>query len=118
METLDDVRKALLTVDEEVHYGTAAKHAQKKPWNYTVFSRTTTKPKDNLTGYSDGYLVSVVRENYVPDTTLDEIVSAMSVIPGIKLDRNHDVEYVYDVKPGTSNTVEMMIVYFCKGRKS
>ena len=117
METMDKIKEALLCFDHEVHYGIASKHGHGKPWNYTVFSRSETKVKDNLNGYSDGYLVSVVRENYVPETALGDVVEAMCAIPGMKLDRSRNIEYVYDVKPGTSNPVEMMIVYFVRGRK-
>lgn len=117
METMNEINEALCGFDKEVHYGIASKHEKGKPWNYTVFSRSETKVKDNLNGYSDGYLVSVVRENYVPETALGEVVEAMCAIPGMKLDRSRSIEYVYNVKPGTSNPVEMMIVYFVKGRK-
>lgn len=118
METLDAIDAALHAFDGEVHYGIASKHDPSKPWNYTVFSRSTTKPKENLTGYTDGYLVAVVRENHVPENTLGSVVDAMRAISGMKLDTSRGIEYVYDVKPGTSNAVEMMLVYFVKGRKS
>lgn len=117
METLDAIDAALRCIDQEVHYGIASKHDPRKPWNYTVFSRSTTSPKDNLTGYTDGYLVAVVRENFVPEIAIDEVVDAMRAIPGMKLDVKRSVEYVYDVKPGTSNAIEMMLVYFVRGRK-
>lgn len=117
METLDAIDAALRCIDQEVHYGIASKHDPKKPWNYTVFSRSTTKPKDNLTGYTDGYLVAVVRENYVPENALGDVVDAMRTISGMRLDATRSIEYVYDVKPGTSNAVEMMLVYFVRGRK-
>ncbi len=117
MEILDAIDSALRCIDQEVHYGIASKHDPKKPWNYTVFSRSTTNPKDNLTGYTDGYIVAVVRENFVPENALDDVVGIMRTIPGMKLDSKRSIEYVYDVKPGTNNAVEMMLVYFVRGRK-
>ena len=62
--------------------------------------------------------MSVVRENYVPEGMLERVIDAMRAIPGVKLDAAREVEYVYDVKPGTSRTVEMMIVRFVRGRKA
>lgn len=115
---LDAVQDALTAVDPNTFYGTAAGLPPKSPWNYTVFSRSTTKAKEGGCGFSDRLTVSVVRENYVPEGMLARVIDAMRAIPGVKLDTAREVEYVYDVKPGTSRTVEMMIVRFARGRKA
>lgn len=115
---LDSVKNALSEVDPSTFYGTAAGLPAKSPWNYTVFSRSTTKVKEGGCGFSDRLTVSVVRENYVPEGMLERVIDAMRAIPGVKLDAAREVEYVYDVKPGTSRTVEMMIVRFVRGRKA
>ena len=46
-----------------------------------------------------------------------DVIEAMAKIPGMKLDRSRDIEYLYTAKPGTRDVVEMMNVYFTKGRK-
>lgn len=115
--TLNAIRDALESVDGRVYYGTAADHPKDAPWDYTVFSRESTAAKANLTGYTETFIVSVVRESHVPDGTLDELVAAMASVPGMKLDASRAAEYVYDVKPGTRQTVEMLVARFARGRK-
>ena len=114
---LDQINEALGAIDGEVWYGVAAKHSQRNKFDYTVFSREPTSVSANLTGFSDGYMVAVVRENYVPEGTDVKVIDAMTARPGMKLDASKEIEYRYDVKPGTTDTVEMMIVYFKRGRK-
>ena len=117
MATLDDIQAALESIDDAVYYGVASKVEETDSWNYTVFSRDNTSPKENLTGYSERFLVAVVRENYVPEGMYLDVIEAMAKIPGMKLDRSRDIEYLYTAKPGTRDVVEMMSVYFTKGRK-
>ena len=114
---LDDVYKALLCIDDEVHYGLFPGIGQNTPWNYIVYSRDNRRPSRNLTGSSAGVLVSIIRENYVPDATIDAVIDKVSGIPGVRLDENKDIEYVYDVRPGTTNVVEMVILHFVRGSK-
>ena len=83
----------------------------------TSSSRARTSFAANLSGTSEVYIVAVVREGYVPTGTLEEVVEAMSAIPGMKPLASADAEYDYDVKPNTRSTVEMMTVRFVKGRK-
>lgn len=117
-ETLDMIKDALATIDgDKVFYGLAAKLGKKDPWNYTVFSRASTDPSDNLTSFSDIYEVAVVREEYVPEGMLFDVLAAVDHIPGLKLAKGRPIEYRYDLKSGTSDTVEMMVVRFAKSRK-
>lgn len=116
-ETLTLIKQALDERYDRVYYGTAADHPKDEPWNYVVFSRERTSFAANLSGTSEVYIVAVVREGYVPTGTLEEVVGAMSAIPGIKPLASSDAKYDYDVKPNTRSTVEMMTVRFVKGRK-
>lgn len=117
--TLDLINDALKTVEDEerVYYGTASKLPQGAPWNYTVFSRNATEPSSNLTSMSDGFIVAIVRENFVPEGMDKAIIDAMRAIPGMRLEADADIEYAYQVKPGTHDTVEMMVIRFKKARK-
>lgn len=115
MSTLDDIQNALAAVDANVFYGVACGLPEGAPWNYTVFSRDTSTPKDSLTGFSHRYAVAVIREDYVPEGTDVEVIEAMCRIPGMRLDRSRDIEYRYSVKQGSVRTVvEMMVVRFVK----
>lgn len=114
--TLNLIRDALKAVDVNVFYGIASQLPKDAPWNYTVFSRDTTDPTEKRTGYTDRYIVSVVREDYIPEGLFDEVVEAVEGIPGMRFSAQ-GAEYVYDVMPGTSDTAEMMVVRFAKPRK-
>lgn len=117
--TLDRIADALSSVEEDgrVFYGTASQLPKGAPWNYTVFSRAPATPSQNLTSISDAYEVAVVREDYVPEGHDKSVIDAMRSVPGMKLDAGQDIDHVYQVKPGTRDTVEMMIIRFVKGRK-
>lgn len=116
-DLLDKIAAGLREIDDCVYYGTAARHPVKSRWDYTVFSRSTTAPKGNLTGFTDRFTVSVVREGFVPSDILGRVIDAMTAIPGMKVDESKDVEYLYEVKPSTTCTLEMMTVSFSRGRK-
>lgn len=111
--TLDQISAALKGVDGQVFYGTAAKLPKGQPWNYTVFSREPASRSANKTGFTHVYAVSVVREGYVPEGVMAKVVAAMEAIPGMRMSGD-SVEFAYQVKPGTTDTCEMMTVTFAK----
>lgn len=117
--TLDLIRNALEKFEDKdrIFYGTASKLPKGSPWDYTVFSRDTASPSDNLTSISDGFIVFVVREAYVPEGTEKLVLDALKDVPGLRLESDRDIEYRYDVKPGTKDTVEGMMMHFRKARK-
>lgn len=117
--TLDRIAAALATVEERdrVYYGTASKLPAGAPWNYTVFSRAPASTSEYPTSISDAYDVAVVREGHVPEGHDKTVIDAMRSVPGMKVDTAHGIEYVYRVKPGTRDTVEMMVIRFSKGRR-
>ena len=115
--TLDLISAALADIDERVYYGTAAKLPKGQPWNYTVFSREPAHRSANKTGITHVYAISVVRENFVPEGMMGEVIDAMESIPGMRM-AGDTIEFDYQVKPGTSDTCEMMTVKFSKAVKS
>ena len=114
---LDDVYKVLTGIDDEVHYGLYAGMRKDAPWNYIVYSRDNRRPSRNLTGLNYGIMVSIVRENYVPDALIETVINEVSTLPGFRLDEGQNIEFVYDVRPGTDRVVEMVILHFVKGIK-
>lgn len=117
MSILDEIKGALGAIDDDVYYGTALSRNPNAPWNYTVFFRASTDLTGNKTGYRDAFQVAVVREGYIPEDMLQKVIDAMSGIAGMRLSDSQGVEYVYDVKPKTTQTVEMMVLQFCHARK-
>lgn len=117
--TLDRIAKALGTIEEEgrVFYGMASKLPKGASWDYTIFSRAPASTSEYPTSISDAYEVAVVREGHVPEGHDKAVIDAMRSVPGVKVDTAHGIEYVYRVKPGTRDIVEMMVLRFAKGRK-
>ncbi|MBQ9785059.1 MAG: hypothetical protein IJW29_06450 [Clostridia bacterium] len=114
--TLDLISAALAEVDERVYYGTAAKLPKCQPWNYTVFSREPAYRNASKTGITHVYAVSVVRENFVPEGMMLDVINAMEAIPGMRM-ADDGIDFAYQVKPGTSDTAEMMTINFTKAVK-
>lgn len=110
------IKAALEKVDERVYYGTAAKLPNGSKWNYTVFSREPASRSANKTSITHVYAVSVVRESYVPEGMMAEVINAMESIPGMRM-ASDDIDFAYQVKPGTSDTCEMMTINFTKAVK-
>lgn len=113
---LDRIKEALEDVeaDGRVFYGTAASLPSGASWDYTVFSRDKTSVTS--TNFSDRYVVAVVREGYVPVGMDGDVIEALEEIPGLRF-ADEDIEYIYDVKPSTNRTIEMMRMVFHKARK-
>lgn len=114
--TLDLIEQALIKVDENVYYGTAAKKPKDAPWDYTVFSREPASRSANKTSITHVYAVSVVRENFVPEEMMVKVIDAMEAIPGMRM-TDGGIDFDYQVIPGTSDTAEMMTITFSKGVK-
>ena len=114
---LNTVRQALEAVDPNVFYGGVTDITPTDIWDYTVFSRGPLRrnPKGN-TAYSHTINVVIVREEYVPEETVYQVVNAMESIPGVRLDAE-GADFDYDRKPNTKTIVEMAILPFTWARK-
>lgn len=115
---LNEIKEKLQEIDKRVYYGAVdINDVKNSDWNYTVFNRNVTSIAPNKTGYSDHYTVNVVRENFVPVGTDNEIINKMLEIAGMRL-ASADINYTYVVKPNTNKVVEMMTIEFVKARKA
>lgn len=113
MSLLTEIEKQLKTVDEKVYYGLAN---DEKDWNYIVFCRNKTNISTNKTGKTRYYSVAVVREGYIEEDMEEKVISAMCMIPGMKLSQE-PTAYNYVKKPNTNMAVEIMEMVFCKAEK-
>lgn len=113
---LDDITKKLEQIDPIVFYGAVHSTVKETKWNYIVFNRTVMKPSGNKTGYTDGYSVHIVRENFIPDGLAEEVIEKMLEIAGM-CESGNDMQYQYIVKPSTDDVVEMLSIDFVKPRK-
>lgn len=113
---LEDIKNQLETVDQRVFYGMVDESVAKTAWNYIVFNRTKLAVTGNKTGYADGYDVSIVRENFIPEGVDLAIIERMTEIHGMRL-AAIDGEYNYILKPNTNIVVEMLTLHFVRARK-
>lgn len=115
---LKEIHDALKTLDENVYYGGVDGTDNKTPrlWNYIVYLRQNTRRTGGNTGYTDYVTVAVIREEYIPEGTIERVIAAMEALPGVRLSSN-DIEYTYTRKPGTGVIVEMAELVFSFPRK-
>lgn len=113
---LNQIQKALETIDPNVYYGTSITHPKNNPWDYIVFSRDAITRNSGKSGYTDVVNVSIVREEYVPESLPELVIDVMEALPGVKLQEGkHEFNYV--IKPGTQLTIEMLTLVFTRARK-
>lgn len=113
---LNEIKKKLEEIDPNIFYGAVDKKMQKEIWDYIVFNRTVLKSNKDKTGYTDGYVVHIVREEWIPEGLAEEVIEKMTEIKGMRLSGS-DSEYTYMVKPKTDAVVEMLSIEFAKARK-
>lgn len=117
MEFREKIEKALMEIDENVHYGRIPESKINEDWNYFVFGKSKLRP----TGTSnidliDNYWVAIVRENYIPDELVFNVIDKLNSIPGLKL-TSEDGNYEYVFKNKTDLVVEILTLSFSKVKK-
>ena len=113
---LQDIKDKLKEVDENTFFGSVKRSIRETLWNYIVFERVKRRINTNKTSYTDIFAVHIVRENWIEDGVIDEVISKMLEIPGMRVS-DQDGEYTYVVKPNTDSVVEMFTIEFVKPKK-
>lgn len=113
---LNEIKGKLGEVDSNVFYGAVDKKMKEEIWDYIVFNRAAMRSNQNKTGFSDVYTVHIVREEFIPDGTAEDVIEKMLEISGMRL-AGTDSDYDYMVKPKTDAVVEMLSIEFVKARK-
>lgn len=113
---LEDIKNKLHEVDENVFYGMVSKSMNETLWNYIVFDRSFMGISANKTGYTDKFTVHIVREEWIPEDVVFEVIDKMLEIPGMRLAGN-DAVYNYVEKPKTNIVIEMLSIDFVKPKK-
>lgn len=113
---LEDIKNQLETIDSKVYYGMVDNEVRETVWNYIVFNRTKLKTTANKTGYTDGYDVHIVCENFIPEGKDIDVIEAMLTINGMRL-ASEDGDYTYIQKPNTNIVIEMLSLHFVRARK-
>ena len=113
---LEDIKNKLLEIDDSVYYGMVNSEKKETLWDYIVFNRTSMKPSANKTGYTDGFIVHIVREEWIPEGVAETVINKMCEIDGMRL-ANTEMQYNYVPKPNTDIVVEMLSIEFVIPRK-
>lgn len=113
---LEDIQKKLEEIDNNVFYGMADEEKITSDWNYTVFMRKNLSIGDQKQGYSDRYTVAVIRENFIPEELVTQVIDKMLEIQGMRI-ASPDCPYSYIKKPNTNVVVEILTMEFVKARK-
>lgn len=114
---LDEFEERLKRTDDNVFYGIVDKKMMDTLWNYTVYHRSAIRLNGTKTGFSDVITVTIVRENFIPNADIENMIKEVTSIPGVRLSGNDGV-FQYTEKPGTNMVVELFTVDFVKPRKA
>ena len=111
------LERTLKEIDDNVFYGKIPESALKNDWNYLVFGKKkisiSSQSSINLIDY---YWIGIVRENYIPDDFVYDLIDKLNSIPGLKL-VSKDGNYDYLFKGKTDLVVEVLTLVFAKTKK-
>ena len=104
---MQEIQTKLEELDPQVFYGMVDKEAITNEWNYVVFRRKALSVSDTKKGYSDRFIVAIIREDFIPEGLEIQVIDKMLEIAGMRL-ANPDCPYEYIQKPNTNIVVELL----------
>lgn len=114
----NEIRDKLREIDKHIYYGIVPDNVELAEYNYFVFGQEKIRKKNpassmDLQGY---WYVAIVRENFIPDSLVFEVINKVTEISGLRL-ADSDFEYNYITKGNTNNVVEILELKFTKTKK-
>ena len=113
---MNEIQNKLYELDPKVFYGMVYKEEITNDWNYIVFRRKALSVSDTKKGYSDRFIIAIIREDYIPEGFETQVIDKMLEIDGMRL-ASPDCQYDYMQKPNTNIVVELLTMEFVKARK-
>lgn len=111
------IKEKLLEIDNQIYYGLVPENIEINEWNYFVFGQRKIRKSGTSSTDLNGYwYVTIVRENYIPDDVLFEVLDKMNEIAGLRLAEG-EFEYNYTTKGNTNIVVEILELQFTKTKK-
>lgn len=108
------MEQKLKEINENIFYGIVPENIGLKEWNYFVHGMKKIKKSgssgNDLNRY---YYVAIVRENYIDDKTIFQVIEKICEIPGMRL-ADGDFEVGYEFKGATDLSVEILELTFTK----
>lgn len=119
MSLLEDLKETLEEFDDKVFYGAVPIKSfdEDEPWNFIVFIREDSPISENCTSEAKAFAVIISREGSIPEDLPMKIVKAVCAIPGMKLSRDSNIEFDYEIRPSSGESVEICALHFRKGAK-
>ena len=112
------IQEKLLEVDKTIYYGLVPDNVENKAWNYIVFGQKKLRKKSESSKDLQGYwYVTIVRENFIPDDDVFNVIEKLSEISGLRL-ADGECEYLYTTKGNTNIVIEILELQFTKTKKS
>lgn len=114
---INDIKEKLMEIDSNLHYGLVPENVELTEWNYLVLGQKRIKRKLPTSLDFQGYwFVTIVRENFIPDELLFNVIKKVEEIPGLRLSGD-EFEYEYTTKGNTNIVVEVLELHFSKTKK-
>lgn len=113
----EKIKVALEKIDSNIEYGILTKDLeQTDKWNYIVFGQEKLVKDDTGNDLKYYFSIVIVREGYIPDNLILEIIDAVETIPGLRL-ANGDHSFEYAQKGNTDFSVEILELRFVRKLK-
>lgn len=111
------IKEKLLEIDDKIYYGRVPRLEENEDWNYFVFNQDKIKKSGtSLVDFNGYWNIVIVRENFIPDDLIFDVVEKITEIPGLRL-ADGDNPYEYEFKGNTNIVCEILQLKFTKTKK-
>ena len=111
------IKEKLSELDNKIYYGIVPESVGNDEWNYFVFGQRKLKKSGTSSTDLNGYwYVTIVRENFIPDDDVFNVIDKLTEISGLRL-ADGEFEYTYTFKGNTGIVVEILELQFTKMKK-
>jgi hypothetical protein len=111
------IKEKLIEIDDKIYYGIVPENVKNSDWNYFVFGQEKLKKSGSSLNDLNGYwYVTIVREDFIPDNLVFEVINKLTEISGLRL-ADGEFNYTYTFKGNTNIVVEILELQFTKMKK-
>lgn len=108
------IKEKLVAIDTNVYYGIVPDIKDRVDYNFLVFGQEKlSKSGTSLNDINGYWYVTIVRENFIPDDLVSQVIESLTSIKGLRL-ANGDHIYEYLRKGNTSDVIESLTLSFTR----
>lgn len=117
MEFRETIENKLKEIDKNIYYGLVSSNQLNSEWNYIVFGKARIRPDEQRkVDVKNQYWVTIVRENYIPDEIVYDVISKLNSISGLHfISDGGDYDYIF--KNNTDMVIELVTLKFARVEK-